>query len=135
MGNVADFITEKLYEAGAGHIFMITGGMIMHLTDAIYKHEKVKFICCHHEQAATMAAEAYGRYTNKLGVAYVTAGPAALNCLNSTVGALVDRSPCIIVSGQSKVSQTNIVGPRQFALQGYNTLPIYKQVTDLNFEL
>ena len=126
---VADYITEKLYDAGAKHIFMITGGMIMFLTDALYRNNKIKYICCHHEQAATMAAEAYGRYTNKLGVAFVTAGPAALNCLNSVVGALVDRSPCIIVAGQSKVSQTNIVGPRQFALQGFNTLPIYTHVT------
>lgn len=126
---VADFITEKLNEAGAEHIFLITGGMIMHLTDAVLINNKVKYICCHHEQAATMAAEAYGRYTNKLGVAYVTAGPAALNCLNSVVGAFVDRSPCIVVSGQSKVSQSAIIGPRQFALQGFNTLPIYKHVT------
>ena len=126
---VADYITEKLHEAGAEHFFLITGGMIMHLTDSILLNSKVKYICCHHEQAATMASEAYGRYTNKLGVAYVTAGPAALNCLNSVVGAYVDRSPCIIVAGQSKVSQTGIVGPRQFALQGFNTLPIYKHVT------
>ena len=126
---VADYITEKLNEAGAEHIFLITGGMIMYLTDAVLINKKVKYICCHHEQAATMAAEAYGRFTNKLGVAYVTAGPAALNCLNSIVGAFVDRSPCIVVSGQSKVSQAAITGPRQFALQGFNTLPIYKHVT------
>ena len=126
---VADYITEKLNEAGAEHFFLITGGMIMHLTDSLLLNRNVEYISCHHEQAATMAAEAYGRYTNKLGVAYVTAGPAALNCLNSVVGAYVDRSPCIIVSGQSKVSQTGIVGPRQFALQGFNTLPIYKHVT------
>ncbi len=126
---VADFITEKLHEAGANKIFLVTGGMIMHLTDSLLINPDVEYLCCHHEQAASMAAEAYGRYTNKLGVAYVTAGPAALNCLNSVVGAYVDRSPCIIVAGQSKVSQTGIVGPRQFALQGFNTLPIYKNVT------
>jgi len=126
---VADYITEKLIEDGAEHFFLITGGMIMHLTDSILLNQNAKYICCHHEQAATMAAEAYGRYTNKIGVAYVTAGPAALNCLNSVVGAYVDRSPCVIVAGQSKVSQTGISGPRQFALQGFNTLPIYKNVT------
>ena len=126
---VADYITEKLEEAGAKKIFLITGGMIMHLTDSILLNPNIEYVCCHHEQAATMAAEAYGRYTNKLGVAYVTAGPGALNCLNSVVGAYVDRSPCIIVAGQSKVSQTGIIGPRQFALQGFNTLPIYEHVT------
>lgn len=126
---VADFIVDQLYKAGAEHAFLITGGMIMHLTDALLQHKKQKFICCHHEQAATMAAEAYGRYTGKLGVAYVTAGPAALNTLTGVVGAYVDRSPCIVVSGQSKVSQAKVTGPRQFALQGFNTLPLFQQVT------
>lgn len=126
---VADYLTAKLYEAGGEDVFLITGGMIMHLTDALLQHKKQRFICCHHEQAAVMAAEAYGRATNKLGVAYVTAGPGALNTLNGVVGAYVDSSPCIIVSGQSKVSQAKVTGPRQFALQGFNTLPIYENVT------
>jgi len=126
---VADFITNKLYEAGGECVFLITGGMIMHLTDALLQHGKQKFVCCHHEQSAAMAAEAYGRFTGKLGVAYVTAGPGALNTLTGVVGAYVDSSPCIIVSGQSKLSQAIVTGPRQFALQGFNTLPIFEQVT------
>ena len=126
---VADFINDKLYKAGGEHVFLVTGGMIMHLTDALVQHRKQKYLSCHHEQAAVMAAEAYGRFTQKLGVAYVTAGPGALNTLNSVVGAYVDSSPCIIVAGQSKVSQAKVEGPRQFALQGFGTLPIFKQVT------
>jgi len=126
---VADFLVEKLYQAGAEHAFLVTGGMIMHLTDALLQNKKQKFICCHHEQAATMAAEAYGRFTGKLGVAYVTAGPAALNTITGVVGAFVDRSPCIIVGGQSKVSQCLVTEPRQFALQGFNTLPLFRQIT------
>ena len=126
---VADYITSKLYDAGGECVFLITGGMIMHLTDALLQHKNQKFVCCHHEQAAVMAAEAYGRATGKLGVAYVTAGPGALNTLTGVVGAYVDSSPCIIVSGQSKVSQAKIQGPRQFALQGFNTLPIFQNVT------
>jgi acetolactate synthase-1/2/3 large subunit len=62
-------------------------------------------------------------------VAYVTAGPGALNTLTGVVGAYVDSAPCIIVAGQSKVSQATVTGPRQFALQGFNTLPLFQQVT------
>jgi len=126
---VADYLTSKLYEAGGQHVFLITGGMIMHLTDALLRHGKQKYVCCHHEQAAVMAADTYGRLTNRLGVAYVTAGPGALNAMTGVVGAYVDTAPCIIVSGQSKVSQAVVTGPRQFALQGFNTLSLYKQVT------
>lgn len=126
---VADYITSKLYEVGGEHVFLITGGMIMHLTDALLQHKKQKFICCQHEQAATMAAEAYGRFTGKLGVVYATAGPGALNTITGVVGAYLDSSPCIIVAGQSKVSQATVRGPRQFALQGFNNLSLLKNIT------
>ncbi len=126
---VADYLTDALYRAGGETVFMVTGGMIMHLTDAVLVHEQQKWISCHHEQPAVMAADAYGRYTNKLGVAYVTAGPGALNTLTGVVGAYVDTAPVVIVAGQSKVSQATVTSPRQFALQGFNTLPIFEQVT------
>jgi acetolactate synthase-1/2/3 large subunit len=126
---VADYLTSKLYEAGGEDVFLVTGGMIMHLTDALLQHGRQRFICCHHEQAAVMAAEAYGRFTGRLGVAYVTAGPGAINTTNGVLGAYLDSSPCIIVAGQSKVSQAKVKGPRQFALQGFNTLPIFQHIT------
>lgn len=126
---VADYLTDALYRAGGETVFLVTGGMIMHLTDALLVHPEQQWVSCHHEQAAVMAADAYGRYTNKLGVAYVTAGPGALNTLTGVVGAYIDTAPVIIVAGQSKVSQAKITGPRQFALQGFNTLPLMEQVT------
>lgn len=126
---VADYITQKIYDEGGEHVSLITGGMIMHLTDALFQNKKQTFTCYHNEQSVAMAAEAYGRFTGKLGVAYVTAGPAALNTLNGVVGAYVDRSPCVIISGQSKLSQAKVTEPRQFALQGYDTLPIFKHAT------
>ncbi|MDP3588633.1 MAG: thiamine pyrophosphate-binding protein [Sulfuricurvum sp.] len=127
---VADYLTQKLAEVSGNKLFMITGGMIMHLTDAVFKQkDTIDAYFFHHEQAAAMAAEAYARYAKKIGVVYVTAGPAALNTLTGVVGAYVDRSPCIIVSGQSKVEQVHVTTPRQFSLQGFNTLPIFEQVT------
>jgi acetolactate synthase I/II/III large subunit len=126
---VADYLTDALYHAGGETVFLVTGGMIMHLTDALLQHNEQKWVSCHHEQAAVMAADAYGRYNNKPGVAYVTAGPGALNTLTGVVGAYVDSAPVIVVAGQSKVSQATVTSPRQFALQGFNTLPLFDQVT------
>lgn len=126
---VADYLTKALCEAGGEHVFLVTGGMIMHLTDALLQNKKQSYTCVHHEQAAVMAADVYGRYTGKLGVAYVTAGPGALNTLTGVVGALVDSSPCVIVAGQAKSALAKVTGPRQFALQGFNTRPLFEQVT------
>lgn len=96
---VADYITHSLYDGGGETVFLVTGGMIMHLTDALYQHGRQDYVCCHHEQAAAMAAEAYGRMTGKLGVAYVTAGPGALNTITGVTGAYVDSSPMVVVGG------------------------------------
>lgn len=126
---VADYITNALYEAGGKNVFLVTGGMIMHLTDALYQHPEQTYTCCHHEQAVAMAAEAYGRYTGELGVAYVTAGPGALNTITGVAGAYIDSSPSIVVAGNSKVSLAKIKGPRQFPLQGFDSLPIFEKIT------
>lgn len=126
---VADYITEALYESGGETVFLVTGGMIMHLTDALYQHGKQNYVCCHHEQAAAMAAEAYGRMTGKLGVAYVTAGPGALNSITGVAGAYVDSSPMVIIAGNAKVSLATVKGPRQFALQGFDSLEIFRPIT------
>jgi acetolactate synthase-1/2/3 large subunit len=57
---VADYITEKLVDAGAKKIFLVTSAMIMHLTDSVLINLNAEYMCCHHEQAASMAVEISG---------------------------------------------------------------------------
>src|SRR3990167_3245048 len=101
---VADYIVKFLSEKGVRTIFMVTGGQAMFLNDAVYRNRKIKAVFCHHEQAVGMAAEAYGRINGKLGVALVTAGPASVNVMNGVVGAWVDSSPMLVLSGQSPLT-------------------------------
>ena len=55
---------------------MLPGGGAMHLNDSLGQCQDLQFVCTLHEQAAAIAAEAYARVTNNLGVAMVTTGPA-----------------------------------------------------------
>lgn len=128
---VSEYIMDFLVNKGANKIFMITGGQAMWLDDAVFKNKKIKYICTHHEQAAGMAAEAYGRITGKLGIALVTAGPAAINVLNGVVGGWTDSSPMLVISGQAPLSyvqyqQKNKI--RQYGIQGINIKPIMEKV-------
>ncbi len=130
--NVAKYIVDFVANRGVENIFMITGGQAMFLNDAVYQNKKIKPIFHHHEQAAGMAAEAYGRITGNLGVAMVTAGPAAVNVLNGVVGAWVDSAPMMVISGQS--SSTNVSymassGIRQYGLQGIYMQPLASVIT------
>lgn len=130
--NVADFIFNFLVEKGVDTAFMISGGQAMFLVDALYRSKSITTICTHHEQAAGMAAEAYGRITGKPAVALVTAGPGSVNVINGLVGAWTDSSPMFIVSGQSALSfvqyqQKTLI--RQHGIQGINIQPLVENAT------
>jgi len=130
--NVADFVVKFLSDHGVDTVFMITGGQAMFLNDAVFRNRKIKPIFTHHEQAAGMAAEAYGRTSGKLGVAMVTAGPGAINVLSGVVGAFVDSAPMMVVSGQSALPNVNYMENskiRQLGLQGIYTKPLAKSYT------
>ncbi len=130
--NVAEYIVDFIAKKGVDTVFMITGGQAMFLNDAIFHSKKITPIFHHHEQAAGMAAEAYGRMSGELGVAMVTAGPAGVNVLNGVVGAYADSSPMLVISGQSSSSNAAYMektGIRQYGLQGIHMRPLAESVT------
>ena len=99
---VADYIAQRCVEAGARHVFLVTGGGAMHLNDAFGRNKSLTPVCFHHEQAAAMAAESYFRVSNKLAVLNVTTGPGGINALNGVYGAYVDSLGMLVISGQVK---------------------------------
>lgn len=130
---VADYIPKFIYDKGVKHAFMLSGGGIMHLTDGLACNKDLKVICVHHEQAASMAVEAYARTTGNFGLAYFTTGPGATNALTGLAGAWLDSVPCLFVSGQAKRKETvykaKIPGLRQIGVQELNIIPIIKSIT------
>ena len=99
---VADFIARTLVDHGVRDVFMVTGGGAMHLNDAIGKCEGLRYVCCHHEQACSIAAQGYYRLTNQLAAVNVTTGPGGTNAITGVYGAWVDSLGMIVVSGQVK---------------------------------
>jgi len=99
---VADYIAHHLKQIGVRSVFMVSGGGMMHLIDAVSRVEGMAYYCNHHEQASAMAADAYARQTNSLGVCYATSGPGATNILTGLVGAWQDSSPVLFITGQGR---------------------------------
>lgn len=99
---VADYIAQRCAEAGARHVFLVTGGGAMHLNDAFGRHPQLAPVCFHHEQAAAMAAEGHYRTSRQLAVLNVTTGPGGVNALNGVYGAYVDSVAMVVISGQVK---------------------------------
>jgi acetolactate synthase-1/2/3 large subunit len=126
---VSDYIAARCVEAGAEHVFLVTGGGAMHLNDSFARNKKLEVICFHHEQAAAMAAESYFRLTNKLAILNVTSGPGGINALNGVYGAYVDSLGMLVISGQVKretYSRNYSIPLRQLGDQEVNIVSMAK---------
>jgi len=134
MIRVADFIVNFISdELKVKDVFMVSGGGIMHLTDALAQNRKINVICTHHEQTSSMALEAYSRATENFGVGFFTTGPGATNAVTGLVGAWQDSVPSLFISGQTKRKETvynsEIKDLRQFGVQEVNIIPIIESIT------
>ena len=122
---VSDYIFDFLKDK-TDVVYLVVGGQAMYLNDALLR-SGIKYICCHHEQACSMAADAYSRLSGKLGVALVTAGPGVANVLNGVIGGFMGSSPMMILSGQYNLNAVDYMkktGIRQYGIQGINVEPI-----------
>ena len=127
---LADYVMERVAQAGVGHVFMVPGGGAMHLNDALGLRTDVEFVSTLHEQAAAIAAEAYARVTNNLGVALVTTGPGGTNAITGVAGAWLESTPCLILSGQVKRADLKgSLGVRQLGPQEIDIVSIVTPIT------
>lgn len=122
---IAQFISDQL---GLKDVFMLTGAGSMHLTDGVACNAKLRAICVHHEQSASMALEAYARTNENFAVGYFSTGPGALNALTGLGGAWQDSVPCLFISGNVKRStcthSEGVRGLRQFGVQELDIIPV-----------
>jgi acetolactate synthase I/II/III large subunit len=130
MIKLSDYVFQFVENQGVKHVFMLPGGGAMHLVDSIGKNPNIEYICNLHEQAAAIAAESYGRYTNNLGVALVTSGPGGTNAITGVAGAWLASTPCLIISGQVKrADMKGDTGVRQLGPQEVDIVSMVKTIT------
>lgn len=129
MIKLSDYVFEFLKEKGVAHIFMLPGGGAMHLVDSL-GNSGIEYVCCLHEQAAAIAAEAYGQHTNQIGVALTTSGPGATNAITGVTAGWIDSTPMFIISGQAKRSDLiGDTGVRQIGSQEVQIVDMVKPIT------
>lgn len=127
---VSAYVIKKIEELGVEHAFFLPGGGAMHLNDSLGSSKSVKGVCMLHEQAASIAAEAYARISENYGVCMVTSGPGATNAITGLAGAWLDSTPVLFISGQ--VKRADLVGEqgiRQFGIQEVDIVSVVKPIT------
>lgn len=104
----------------------------MYLTDAVKKHGKIKYVCCHHEQAVGYAAVGYAKYLNTPAVAIVTTGCGGTNIITPLLVAYQDYVPMIFIQGQVKQEHITLKD-RKFGAQGTNMKSIVESLSEYHF--
>jgi len=126
---LSDFVMEFLADRGVRDVFLLTGGGAMHLNDSLGKCSRIRYICNLHEQACAVAAEAYAKYDNRLGVAMVTVGPGATNTITGVAGAWLDSTPVLFLSGQ--VKRADLKGSSGLRNKGVQEVDIVEMVRSI----
>jgi acetolactate synthase-1/2/3 large subunit len=73
--------------------------MITRLLDAVHRHDRLRLVSVHHEQAAAFAAQGTALITGVPGVALATSGPGAVNLLTGVASCFFDSTPAVFITG------------------------------------
>ena len=131
----ADYLAKFFYNKGIEHNYIFTGGAIAHIIDSCWRlHEKsntglLKPICVLHEQAGSMAMDAYSRISGKPGLMMVTSGPGATNLLTGIACSYYDSIPGIYITGQVRTWEISKKNQRQLGFQETNIVDMAKPTT------
>jgi len=132
MERVADYIVRAIQQAGVGHIFMVSGRGILHLTDAVARASGLSGICTYHEQSAAYAAMAYAQASGILGSCLVSTGCGAANAITGALCAWQDNVPCVFISGQHMLKETTRytgIPIRTYGSQETDIIALVKPIT------
>lgn len=129
MIKLSDFVCKYLESVGVTTVFTLTGGGIMHLVESV-GNSNMEYVCCHHEQACSIAAQAFAMHKNDLGVCLVTTGPGGTNAITGIAAAYVDSTPVLCITGQVKRDDfASLRKVRQFGAQENDIISMVKPVT------
>lgn len=127
---VSDIVSDFIEAHCAHHVFAVSGGASLHLIHSIANNPHLEYICCHHEQSCAMAADAYSRIADQVGVVVATSGPGATNLITGIGCSYYDSVPLLAITGQvSTFRMTNNLGVRQVGFQETPIIDICKPIT------
>jgi acetolactate synthase-1/2/3 large subunit len=126
----AEYIADQLFKEGIKYVFGIPGGPSTPYMEA-FRKAGIEFILTANEASAGIMADVIARLTGITGVCHATFGPGATNISTGIGGALLDRSPVIVLTSEindmmiNRTVQMNIDHQKLFA-------PITKATFRLN---
>jgi acetolactate synthase-1/2/3 large subunit len=106
----AEVIVQVLADEGVDVMFGYSGGAILPVYDAVFRHnaehpradgsEPMPLVVPANEQGAGFMAAGYSRASGRVGVAIVTSGPGATNMVTPVRDSMADSIPLVVICGQ-----------------------------------
>ncbi len=129
MPSVAEFLIERLENAGVGHVFGVPGDYVLNFIKQLGDSKKIKFVNSTCESHAGFAADAYAR-VHGIGCVCTTYNVGTLKVCNAVAGAYAERSPLVVLSGSPGLKERN----EDFELHHFvksfdNQLKMFKHIT------
>ena len=131
----ADLIALELKKQGVDVIFEYPGGTIVFILDSIRRLTNIKIITCRHEAAASYAASAYSKHTEKVGVCMATSGAGAVNLVSGIADAYFDHTPLLVITGQVPSHQYQASRDRQTGFQEIDIVAMTKPITAISKQI
>ena len=97
--NPSEAVVASLRAHGVETFFGLDGDHVISLFNALMDAPEIRPITVKHENNAAIAAEVYGRLTDRPGVCITTAGPGATNALSGVAGAYAAGAPLVHICG------------------------------------
>ncbi len=101
---VAEAVVRTLERLEGDIVFGIPGSQTCPFYDALYS-STIRHVLVRHEQMAAYMADAYAKFTGKVGLCDGTGGPGATNLLTGIATAWTDSTPILAFTGQQPLSQ------------------------------
>jgi acetolactate synthase-1/2/3 large subunit len=133
---LSDYVASYLEKKGLSTVFGVTGGASIHLMHSVHINTNLNMVACHHEQAASMAADGYARASGGTGCAIATSGPGATNLITGISGSWFDSIPVLHLTGQvATFRMKRDTGTRQLGFQETDIVQMVKGITKFAHQL
>ncbi|MDC0067635.1 thiamine pyrophosphate-binding protein [Gammaproteobacteria bacterium] len=95
---VGERLAELLVENGVEYVFGVPGGQTLPLYEGISKYQgRIEHVLMRDERSAGYAADAFARFTGRIGVCDGTVGPGATNLVSPMAEAHCSSIPLIVI--------------------------------------
>lgn len=131
---LSDYVVDFFAKRGTRHFFVMTGGAAAHLIDSVGEHPDCEYLCFNHEQAASMAADAYYRMRRVPAVTIATSGPGAINLFTGIACSYYDSIPTFHITGNVSTFRSSVgTGVRQLGFQESRIVDMAQHITKRSF--